>query len=135
MAQLLQLVDILQRAVALGDFVELLEQPLGAHPAGGAFAAGLINREFQEELGDVHHAGVLVHDDQAAGTHHGADGDEVVIVDGGVDQARGDAAARGAAGLRGLELLAVRLEVVTVPTTGEIAICVRGLTQMLMQAR
>ena len=27
------------------------------------------------------------------------------------------------------------LEVVTVPTTGEIAICVRGLTQMLMQAR
>ena len=35
MAQLLQLVDILQRAVALGDFVELLEQTLGAHPAGG----------------------------------------------------------------------------------------------------
>lgn len=27
------------------------------------------------------------------------------------------------------------LEVVTVPTTGGIAICVRGLTQMLMQAR
>ena len=35
----------------------------------------------QEELGDIHHAVVLVHDDHAAGAHHGADGDQVVVVD------------------------------------------------------
>ena len=51
---------------------------------------------------------VLVHDDQAAGAHHGADGDQVVIVDGGIDQLSGDAAAGGAAGLGSLELLAAR---------------------------
>ena len=55
-----------------------------------------------------HHTGGLVHDNQAAGAHHGADGDKVVIVDGGINQLSGDAAAGGAAGLGSLEGVAAR---------------------------
>ena len=51
---------------------------------------------------------VLVHDDQAAGAHHGADGDQVVVVDRDIDLLSRDTAAGRAAGLGRLELLAVR---------------------------
>ena len=77
------------------------------YAAGGALAAGLVDGEVEEELGHVDHAGVLVHDDEAAGAHHGADGDEVVVIDLGIDEARGDAAAGRTAGLGSLEGLAV----------------------------
>ena len=40
--------------------------------AGRALAAGLVFQEVEEVAGDVHHAGVLVHDDHAAGAHHRA---------------------------------------------------------------
>ncbi len=107
-AQLLDGVQVLQGAVAIGDLGEQVVEPLGADAAGRALAAALVHAELQEELGDVHHAVVLVHDDEAAGAHHGADGGEGLVVDGGVDETGGDAAAGGAAGLGGLELLAVR---------------------------
>ena len=42
----------------------------------------------------------------AARAHHGAGRDKVVIVDRSIEQRRGQAAAGGAAGLHGLELLA-----------------------------
>ena len=100
-AQLLDGVQVLQGALAIGDLAQQVVQPLGADPAGDALAAGLVHAELQEELGDVHHTVVLVHDDQAAGAHHGANGGERVIVDGGVDELGGDTAAGGAAGLGG----------------------------------
>ena len=74
---------------------------------GGALAAGFVNREFQEELGDVHHTGGLVHDDQTAGAHHGADSDEVVVINRNVEMLGRNAAAGGAARLGRLELLSV----------------------------
>ena len=106
-AKLLHLVQIFQRRLAPGDLVEHLVKTLGAHPAGGTFAAGLVHGEFEEEFGNVHHTGVLVHDDQSAGAHHGADGDQVVVVDGHVHMLSGNAAAGGTAGLSRFEFLAV----------------------------
>ena len=63
-----------------------------SHTAGGTFAAGFIHGKLQEELGDIHHAGGLVHDDQAAGAHHGADCDQIIVVDRGIYQLRRDTA-------------------------------------------
>ena len=57
-------------------------------------------------MGDVDGAVILVHDDGAAGAHHGATGNEGVIVDRGVEVLFGQAAAGRTAGLDGFELLA-----------------------------
>ncbi len=65
-AQLLDGVQVLQGALAVGNLAQQVVQPLGADAAGDALAAGLVHAELQEELGDVHHAVVLVHDDEAA---------------------------------------------------------------------
>ena len=108
--QVLQQVQILQSAlVVCDDPVQDLQHPLGALPAGDALAAGLLLGELHEEPGHLHHAGVLVHDHQAAGADHGADALQTVEVQGQVQvlAAGGGGAAGGAADLDGLELLAV----------------------------
>ena len=71
-----------------------------------ALAAALLGGEVQEEARHADHAGALVHNDHAARAHDGARGRELVVVDDGVELARGHAAAGGAAELDGLELLA-----------------------------
>ena len=43
--------------LAVGDPLEDLQHPLGADPAEGALAAGLVLGEVEEEPGHVHHAG------------------------------------------------------------------------------
>ena len=78
-----------------------------ADAAGHALAARLAHAEFHEVRGHVHHAGRLVHDDHAARAHDRADLAERLVVDGHVEELRGDAAAGGAAGLHGLERSAV----------------------------
>ena len=78
-----------------------------AGAAGNAFAAGLGHAELDEEAGDIDHAGGVVHDDHAAGTHHGADLDECVVADADVEQLGGQAAAGGSAGLHRFEGVAV----------------------------
>ena len=83
-SQLFQLVYILQRPVSFGDLIQDLVHPLGTHPARRTFAAGFIYREFQEKFGDIHHTRLFIHNDQTAGAHHGADGDQVVIIDGDI---------------------------------------------------
>ena len=60
----------------------------------------------KEELCDIDHAGRFIHNDEAAGAHHGADGDEAVIIDRCIDEGRRDAAAGRTAGLCSLELVA-----------------------------
>ena len=92
--------------VRLGDALQDLVHAARALPAGDALAAGLLGGESQEVLGHVHHAGVLVHDHQAPGAHHGPDGLEALVVDPGVQVLRRDAAAGGAAALHGFEGLA-----------------------------
>jgi hypothetical protein len=68
-----ELSEVFQRRPPLVILVEDVVHLVGADPAGGALAAGLVHAELQVELGDVHHAVVLVHDDQAAGAHHRAE--------------------------------------------------------------
>ena len=92
---------------AVRDLAQHFIQALGTDTAGGALAAAFVHGEFEEELGDIDHAVILVHDDESARTHHGADGDEVIVIDRRIDEVRGDAAARRAARLRRLELFAV----------------------------
>ena len=63
--------------------------------------------EVQEEPGHVHHAGGFVHDNQTAGSHHGAGADQGVIVNGQIKLLRGQTAAGRTAALYRFELLAV----------------------------
>ena len=81
MAEILHLVEVFERAVALDDLGEHLIQTAGADPARRALSAALVDREVEEEAGDVDHAVVLVHNYKSAGAHHGADSDEAVVVD------------------------------------------------------
>src|SRR5208282_109959 len=106
-AKILKFVEVGEFAFAAADFLQQIQHLLGADAAGRAFAAGFIAAKLEEKPGDVHHAGILVHDDHAAGTHDGAELLERLILDRGVEMLRGDDAARGAAGLDGLELFAV----------------------------
>mgnify|MGYP007014985595 CR=1 FL=1 len=64
------------------DSVQYFKHSARAYAAGRAFAAGFVNRELQEELGNVHHAVVLVHYYHAARAHHGAYGDKVIVING-----------------------------------------------------
>ena len=105
LCQLLQAVQILHGSLALCDLLQDLQHPPCAHPAGCTLAAGFIYRKLQEELGDIYHTGILIHDDKSAGSHHGADGDQIVIVYGHVKVLCRDTSAGRAAGLGCLELL------------------------------
>ena len=89
-------------------FVRISRRRLGTDTAGRALTAGLVDGELEEELREIDHAGVLVHDDKSAGAHHGADGDQVIVVDRSIDEGSGDTSAGRSAGLSRLELLAVR---------------------------
>ena len=106
-AQVAQVLQVLHGAFALGDAGEDFQEALVADAAGGAFPAGFLHDELQVEFGDRHHAVVLVHDNHAAGTHHGAGCQQVVKVNGGVEVLFGQAAAGRSAGLHGFEFLAV----------------------------
>ena len=91
---LLEELDVALLALALGDVRQDLQHPLGPLAAGGALAAGFILAEVHEEAGHVDGAGVLVHDDQAAGTHDGAQFDHLLVIDGGVEVLHRDACRR-----------------------------------------
>ena len=86
--------------------VRIFEHLPQAFPAGDALAAGFIRQELDEVAGDVDQAGVLVHDDHAARSHHRAGLGELVEADRKIQQGLGKAASRGPAGLHGLEFLA-----------------------------
>ena len=106
--EMLQTVQILQFALTFSDAVQDLVHALCADTARCTLTTGFIDCELQEEFRNVDHAVVFVHDDQTAGTHHGTDGDQVVIVNRDVIVLSRDAAAGRTAGLRRFELLAVR---------------------------
>ncbi|MCK7527503.1 MAG: hypothetical protein MZV64_62805 [Ignavibacteriales bacterium] len=100
-------VDISRRAFAVADLFEDVENAAGAHTAGRAFAAGFFLREFHEEAGDIHHAGLVVHDDQAAGAHHRAGRGQGFVIERQVEMLFHETAAHRSTGLNGFELLAV----------------------------
>ncbi len=89
----------------VADAGDDLEHALGAYPAGRALAAALLLGELQEEAGHVDHAAVLVHDDEAAGAHDGAQFLHGFVVHGHVQVLPRDGAAGRTAQLGGLVLL------------------------------
>ena len=97
---------ILHGCFAFGDFGKDFEHSLGADSAGRTFSAGFVADEFHIEFCNVDHAVVFVHNDCAAGTHHGTESNKVIEVDGNVKFVRGDAAAGRTAGLDSFEFFA-----------------------------
>ena len=108
LAQVDEPLDVGLLAVAFADAVEDLQHPLRAHAAGHALAARFFLHEFEEEAGNVDHAAIFVHHDQAAGAHDRAEFGKRLVVQRHVQVLLGNAAAGGPADLRGLELLARR---------------------------
>ncbi len=78
-----------------------------AFTARQAFAAGLALEEGGVIAGHVHHAGLIVHDNHAAGTHHRAGFCQFVEVHRQVEQAFRNNAAGRTAGLYRLEFTAL----------------------------
>ncbi len=64
-SQFLQELNIPLLSPPLRNVIQYLVHPLGTFTTGGALPTGLIPEEVDEVLGDVHHAGVLVHDDHS----------------------------------------------------------------------
>ena len=95
-------------AIAVADSRQQRKHLRGAGAAGNAFAAGLRHAELHEEAGHIDHARGVVHDDHAAGAHHGADADQRLVADLQVEMLFGNAAARRAASLHSLEFVTVR---------------------------
>ena len=106
--QRLQRLEIGRLAFAFGNVGEDLQHAFRADSAGHALAAGLALGELDEVPRDLDHAGFFVHHDEATRAHDRADLLERVVVQRPVQVLGRHAAARWAAGLRGLELAALR---------------------------
>ena len=74
---------------------------------GVHFAAAFILGEFHEEPGNIHHAGIFIHDDQTTGSHHGAGRRQGFIINGQIKVGSRQASAHRATGLYGLESFVV----------------------------
>ena len=65
--------QIVHGGAAVGNAIQDAVHLDRTHTAGNAFTAAFVHAEFHEELGHIDHAAVLVHHDQAAGSHDGAE--------------------------------------------------------------
>ena len=106
-AELFQFIQILHGSLALGNLGQDLKNTFGTDTAGSTFAAGFFYGKLQEELGDINHTVCFIHNNQSAGAHHGADGNQVVIVNGNIVMLCRDTSAGRSAGLGSLEFLSV----------------------------
>ena len=106
-ADLLQLVQILQGTLALGDLGEDLQHTAGADTAGGALTAGFVADKFHIELSHIHYAVVFIHNDGTAGAHHGALCHQVIKINGFVQIFSSQRATGRTTSLNGLDVLAV----------------------------
>ncbi len=95
-------IDITFPALAPGNPFQDLQHPLCSHPAGDAFAAGLLLNKFQEKPCHIHHAALIIHYNQTAGTHYGSQLLKVIVVQRNTKILQGDAAPRGPSDLGGL---------------------------------
>ncbi len=107
LAQLLKLFQIIHFCFAFCDPGENFIKTLVADPAGRALAARFIHRELEVEAGDINHAISFIKHDHAAGAHHRAGFDQVVVIYRCIQHRARQTAARRAAGLHSFELMAV----------------------------
>ena len=103
----LEFFDIAHLALALCNAGKDLVHAGCAFTTRCAFTAGLFADEVHEELGDVDHAAVFIHDDKTAGTDDCADFLQRVKVHREVEMLFRQASAGRAADLDSFELLAV----------------------------
>ena len=101
--QLFQVFDVARLALPGADALQRGQHGLGPYAAGHTFAARLLLRETHKVARQVHHAGVLVGDDQAAGAHDGPQAGQRLVVNRHVQMLGRDAAARRPADLRCFE--------------------------------
>ena len=104
-AQLFQPVQIFHLRLPFCNLFQNLQHTPCSDPAGRTFSAGFVYCKLQEKLGNIHHTGVLIHNDQAAGTHHRTYGDQIIVVYGHIQMFRRNTSAGRASGLGRLELL------------------------------
>ncbi|MPM34779.1 hypothetical protein SDC9_81366 [bioreactor metagenome] len=118
--QLFQQLDGLGGPAPFDDIVQQGQHLFGALPAGNAFAAGFILDKLHKKPCDFYHAGLLVHDHQAAGTHHGAHFGQIRIIQRKVQMFLCEAAARRAADLHRFEIGAAEAAVVVGHTAPDV---------------
>ena len=106
-AHFVQPVEIGLGGAPARERVQDAQRLVQAHAAGNALAAGFRVGELDEVAGHVHHAVVFIHHHHAARAHDGAELRQRLVIHRGIEHLLRDAAARRAAGLHGLDLLAV----------------------------
>ena len=105
--QVLQHIEVLKGALSRDDPFENFKHPAGSLAAGHALAAGFVLCEVHKEPRHLDHAGVLVHNDEAARSDHRADLFERVEIKRDAEVGGDQAAARRTADLHRLEIFAV----------------------------
>ncbi len=95
-------------AGAIADTGQDAVHGMQSFPAGSAFPAGFIHQKTDEVPSDIDHAGPVIHDDHAAGTHHGANLGQGIEIDGHIEFIGRDTPSGGAAGLYRLESAIIR---------------------------
>ena len=75
LGKLFEFVKGFHGAAAFDDLGEEFVDAFGTDSTWGAFTAGFVADEIHIESRDVDHTVVFVHDDGAAGAHHGATSD------------------------------------------------------------
>src|SRR5271170_405479 len=98
--------NIFRASAAVVEAVQQFAQPGGAFAAGDAPAAGFVRVKMHDAAGEVHHAGVLVNHDGAAGAEHRADLGDGIVVHVDVNFAGAEQRARTAAGDDGFQFFA-----------------------------
>src|SRR5215470_4951049 len=106
-AEFLEHPNVLGASRAICNFLEQTIHLIRPHAARDTFAAGFGHAEIHEVLGDVHHAGGLVHDDHSAGTHDRSSLSQGLIIDWHVQILGRQTTSGRAARLYGLELTTV----------------------------
>src|SRR5579885_2335921 len=106
-AKILEKRELRVRRPAQRDVLEYVVHMHCADAAGNTLAAGFALAEVHKELGNIHHAGAVVHHDEATRSHNGADFRQRLVVDGHVEELLWDASSRGASGLGSFEIAAI----------------------------
>ena len=102
-ADFLKQLDIALFAAAFANLVENVAHLPQAFAARRAFSAAFLVQEVNVVARNLHHAAAIVHDNHAAGAHHGAVLGQRIKINRQVQQAFGNAAARRTARLNGFE--------------------------------
>ncbi|KUG23941.1 hypothetical protein ASZ90_006239 [hydrocarbon metagenome] len=81
LCQLLQKNHVFRCTLAKRDVFKNFIHPLRSFTAGETFATGLVFKKIHKIFGNVHHAGVLVHNNHATRSHDGSDLCQAVVID------------------------------------------------------